>query len=184
MTVLDRVRSSVEIQDLLFDLCDFELSEADVPSWIRLAESHVAQAFGRDGAGGVFLTLQRPDSATAAVMYASSEGQAGCVGASMDEFFAIISAIPHWRDCLKFSAGGSLAEMRRCDPLLAAEHRQDVDDYDGKRKRLAKLIGVASPKDPMLALHEAVGRVSALDAFASEEGAPFDPLFNTFTWKA
>jgi hypothetical protein len=184
VTVLDRVKSSAELQDLLFDLCDFELSEVDVPSWIQLAMNHVAKPFGRDGAGGVFFTLQRQKGLNPAVMYASSEGQAGCLGASMDEFFAIIAAVPHWRDCLKFSASGSLAEMRRCDPLFAAEYREDIEDYDKKRKRLPKLLGVPAPKDPVFALHSAVQQVSEPVAFAPGEGIPFGPLFNTFTWKS
>ena len=182
MTVLDRVRSSPEIQDLLFDLCDFELSEEPVPSWLQLSHNSVATPFGRDGAGGVFFILDPLDAAAPVVMYASSEGQAGCLGTSLDEFFSIIAAIPHWRDCLKFSGNGRLEEMRHCDSAIPSEYREDIEEYDKKRRRLPKLLGVGRPKDPVLALHCAVLRSSELVALAPD-GTAFATLFNSFTWK-
>lgn len=183
MPILDRVKASTELQDLLFDLCDFELSEDGLDPRLAVPANSTAVPFGRDGSGGVFFTLDRRDGSGALVIYASSEGQAGCLGGSLEEFFSIIAAVPHWRDCLKFSGGGLLEEMRWCDSAMPAEHREYVEDYDKKRRRLPKLLGVPSPADPVLSLRRAVLRVQEPAVFDPGDGAPSGTLFNSFTWK-
>lgn len=181
MTALERIRSSTELRDLLFELCDFELAEAGLPPWIRFPEDSTAVPFGRDGSGGIFVMLRRHGDAAAVVIHASSEGSAGCLGASLDEFFALIAALPHWRDCLKFSAGGSLAEMRRCAPPLAVAFQDEIDDYESKAERLATLLDITAPADPILTLHQAIGQHPDPVAFAPGDGSPFAGLFNTHT---
>jgi hypothetical protein len=177
LNVLARVRASTELQDLLFDLCDFEMPPSDVPL-PQFRDGSSPMAFARDGAGGSFCLGSGPDGSPLAVIYVSTEGEAGVLGESVDAFFATIAALPYWRDCLHFSGGGDLDCMRRAaiDGERAAV--DDSDDFRIRRERLQALLGLPIPADAIGLLHRAAS--SSPMPLVFEDGNGYGGLFNTF----
>jgi hypothetical protein len=154
---------------------DFRL-EADLhqTGWFTVDGAKACEPIGRDGAGGVFALL--PPSQH--ILYVSSEGQAGIVAADFDEFIQLIVACPYWQDLLKYSGGGSLAEMRRAAAALNGAFDDD-DDINEARDYLISKINLTRPPDPVGALHRAVS-ASAITVRAPD-GDPCASLFNDFT---
>jgi hypothetical protein len=144
------------------------------PGWFTVDGIKTVQPIGEDGSGGVFALL--PPSQR--VLYVSSEGQAGIIAASLDEFIQLLMACPYWQDILKYSANGQLAEMRRAALALEATHEPD-DDFEEARAFLINELGLAKPDDPVGALHRALS-TSDIVARASY-GEPFTTLFGGFT---
>jgi hypothetical protein len=155
VSILDKVRDSSDLQDLLFDLCDFEMPPSDYPL-PRFRDGSSPRAFGRNGAGGSFCLGSGPDGTPHAVLYISTEGEAGVVAGSLDAFFATIAAIPYWIDCLDRSGGASLDAMRLAAANGEREFIEEIDGFAGKRKRLQKLLGLPVPTDALGLLHRAV----------------------------
>jgi hypothetical protein len=182
LSILERIRGSSELQNLLFDLCDFELDDGDL-DWIRLADGYSARAFGRDGAGDAFCLLASPHAQDQSVLYVTSEGQAGVIAPTIESFFAVIAAVPNWRDALKFSGSGQLSEMRRSQLLLEREMREDVEDFDQRRKELMSVLGLPRPDDPIALIHSSIAASPAPLVFAPVDGYPYEGLFNTFVWQ-
>jgi hypothetical protein len=177
MSVLDKVRVSAELQDLLFDLCDFEMPPGDHPL-PKFRDGSSPAAFARDGAGGSFCLGSGPDGSPLAVIYISTEGEAGLLGSTIDEFFSTIAALPYWRDCLHFSAGGDLDCMRRAAIDGERAALDDSDDFGSRRERLQALLGLPVPTDVVGALHRAVSASPVPLVF--EDGGGYGGLFNTF----
>jgi hypothetical protein len=154
---------------------DFRLeTDLDQTGWFTVDGAKAFRPIGRDGAGGVFALL--PPSQH--VLYVSSEGQAGIVAANFDEFIQLIVACPYWQDLLKYSGGGSLAEMRRAAAALYSAFDDD-DDINEARDYLISKIRLTRPPDPVGALHRAVS-ASAITVRAPD-GDPCATLFNDFT---
>jgi hypothetical protein len=144
------------------------------PGWFTVDGIKTVQPIGEDGSGGVFALL----SPSLRVLYVSSEGQAGIIAASFDEFIQLLMACPYWQDILNYSANGQLAEMRRA--ALALEATSDVDDdVEEARAFLINELGLTAPDDPVGALHRAL---STADIVArASYGEPFTTLFGRFT---
>jgi len=92
------------------------------------------------------------------------------IARDLTEGIRLMIAHPYWRDLLKFSAGGKLAEMRTVLPYLERELRDDEPDIERHRSFLRKRLRLAESDDPIAALHYAASVLSG-----------FDRLFNTFS---
>jgi hypothetical protein len=132
------------------------------------------QRIGRDGAGGAYVLL--PGSR--GVLYASSEGGAGVVAGSLEEFVALMVECPYWHDVLKYSANGNLAEMRRAAAALEADFDDD-EDFREVQEFARSQFELAQPADPIGALHRALSTSSPV--VRSPHGEPYVSLFNSFT---
>jgi len=177
--VLDRLRAFPKAAALLDTLCDFLVLDEPPPDWFVPASGEPVQVVGRDGAGGRFV-LHEPPRGGAALLYVSSEGEAGVIANSLADGLAVMVALPYWRNCLKFSASGQLDEMRRARDQFEAELRARRPDIDEDRGRLYRALGVTAPDAPLEALHAAVSGSGSRQLVATRDRNPFASLFNTF----
>src|SRR5262245_23060498 len=177
--VLDRLRKSPNVAALFDALCDFRVLDEPPPGWFALASGEPVRVVGRDGAGGRFV-LHRPPAGAAALLYVSSEGKAGVIADSLAAGVAVMVALPYWRDCLKFAAGGRLDEVRHARGQFEAELRARRPDIDEARGPLYRALGVAAPDAPLEALHAAVSGSGSRQVVAASNRKPFASLFNTF----
>ena len=116
--LLHKIQNTELVHEELFKLCDFEaLYDDKEPFWFRLDSGEEFQPIGRDGAGGWYIVCSTAGFQEG-VIFVSSEGQAGTISPSIQDFLEMIIAIPYWRDCLKFSKSGALDEMKRSSVLL------------------------------------------------------------------
>jgi hypothetical protein len=168
----DALAANAEAVERLCWSFDFRLeTDLDQTGWFTVDGAKAFRPIGRDGAGGVFALL--PPSQH--MLYVSSEGQAGIIAANFDEFIELIVACPYWQDLLKYSAGGSLAEMRRAATAL---HSAFDDDINEARDYLMSKLELTRPPDPVGALHRAV---SASGITVRAPGERCATLFNDFT---
>lgn len=121
------------------------------------------------------------DLAKRPVLFVSSEGQAGIIGRDLEQFLSIIIAMPCWMDCLKFSGGGQLAEMRRAFPLCESDLSMEKRSVESSRRALMTRLQIQSPPDPILALHENVREMSPRFFAYAKDGWQFEGLFGKFT---
>jgi hypothetical protein len=115
------------------------------------------------------------------MLYASSEGQAGIIARSFEDGLSIITDLPYWHDCLKFSAGGQLAEMRRVVPLAESDLLTDTPQITSSRHALQELLGLSQLSDPVQVLHASITELTPAYSVCGPDGWQFEPLFNTFT---
>jgi hypothetical protein len=179
MDVLDRLRAFHKAAALFDTLCDFQVLDEPPPDWFVLASGEPVQVVGRDSTGGRFV-LHQPPSGAPALLYISSEGEAGAIADSLPAAVSILIALPYWRDCLKFSAGGRLDEMRRARDYFEADLRARRPDIDLDRERLYRALGVTAPEAPLEALHAAVSASASRQVVSPRDRNPFDSLFNKF----
>jgi len=158
---------------LMYPPFDFRI-EPPGDGWFSVDGVDQYKQIGNDGAGGAFVLL--PPSQR--VLYVSSEGQAGIIAADFEEFIQLIVTHPYWRDILRFSGGGKLAEMRRAAAALEAT-LDDEDEVNEARDFVRSQLALAEPADPVGALHRAV---SASDVTVrAPDGNPCTGLVNRYT---
>src|SRR5262245_8683491 len=113
--MLARVKNSATCTEILAGEFDFDVTLADPLEGVRLTAGGTLKPLAGEAAGGSYFLCPN-----GSVLYASSEGQAGLIAADLTEALELIVFVPYWRDCLKFSAGGDLDEMRRAAPTISA----------------------------------------------------------------
>ncbi|MGY8664466.1 hypothetical protein Q3C01_19240 [Bradyrhizobium sp. UFLA05-109] len=143
------------------------------PDWFSIDGIEAPRQVGSDGSGGAFVLLPSNH-----VLYASSEGRAGIIAATFEDFIQIVVACPYWLDILKFSAGGDLEQMRRAAVALEAT-LDDEDDINDARDAIRDAFDLPALADPIGVLYEAVAASDAI--VRATDGSPFTTLFNRFT---
>jgi hypothetical protein len=190
MTItIKQLQQNLPAIDLLADYADLGIypeEKQQLPSWLDLSATEDFIALGREGSGGVFLL----GVTSGQVVYVSSEGRAGCIAASLDDFLQLLIAHPYWQDLLKFSAAGNLLEMQRVAPYLEESLQEDEPDIDDIREELLACLGLAEGEAQIVKLHQAVTALSGKVVIKAEDGSHYQSLFNRFTvddnpmWKA
>lgn len=168
----EAVNANSEVARRLFAF-DFILELDDRASWFSIDGADRVLRIGRDGTGGAFVLLPPGH-----VLYASSEGQAGVIADNFEDFIQLIVAFPYWRDVLKFSAGGEIAEMRRAAEALEAT-LDDEEEVNEARDLVRSGLGLPDIDDPVGSLHAAVAASDAI--VRAPDGSPFTTLFDRFT---
>jgi hypothetical protein len=175
---LDALTANAEAVERLEWPFDFRTgADPGEPAWFTIDGAESFQSIGRDSSGGLFVVL--PGSPR--ILLVSSEGQAGVVAADFDAFITLIVIHPYWRSILKYSANGSLDQMRRAATVLEAARAMlydDEDEIDEARDFLKSQLGLQEPADPVGALHRAL---TASDVVVRTYGEPCGSLFNRFT---
>jgi hypothetical protein len=143
-----------DLAESIYGICEFALVDGapDLFPYVIEPAAPIA-SFGRDGAGGRFYRHGENERA----LYIMSDGRWGVIAADADEAMAMMLACPHWRDALKFSAGGSLDAMRRAAAYFAASDADLRAEIDALRTAL----DVESLADPVGRLHDAMTRLGA-----------------------
>jgi hypothetical protein len=180
--LLQVLRSSSDAKRVLEYDFDFSPVTSSTPSSLfQFRDATGYEPVGTDAAGGEFVLCESRTLPTRPLLYASSEGQAGVIAASLQDGLSVIVDLPYWHDCLKFSGGGQLAEMRRVVPLAESDIHEDRPEIASSRQALRALLGLSPLSDPIRVLHTAVTELSAHYAVCGPDGWPFESLFNTFT---
>src|SRR5262245_15808867 len=144
--------ASGELRDLFDQIGEIEFESGQIePTWFSIDGVSSFPVIARDGGGGLFVTaLSAP-----CVVYAASEGQAGVVARDFEAFVRLNVLRPNWIDVLKYSAKGSLSEMRRADAWFEQENLADEELVE-TRDVLIKALGFSESDDVVEALHEAL----------------------------
>ncbi len=175
ITQLDGIKG---LREQLAEHLDFyvsdDLAEA---SWFRVGGPESYAPIAKEGAGGVFLVGHE----SGAILYVSSEGQAGVVAISLAEFLQLLVAHPYWQDLLKFSGGGNVKEMKRAAQQLEQDLENEIPDIEEKRGALYRRLKLQPAKDPISSLHHAVSSMGSLISVLAPDGWESESLFNTFT---
>lgn len=145
----------------------------DEEHWFTIDGLEGPRHVGSDGSGSAFVLLP-----SQTVLYVSSEGRAGIIAKSFEAFIQLVLARPYWRDILKFSGGGDLAEMRRAADALEAT-LDDEDEVNEAREDIRGALALPGADDPVGALYEAVAASDAI--VRATDGCPFTTLFNRFS---
>ncbi len=178
--IQSRLHGFPTVASALWDLCDFELVKADNPDWFALATGDPFHVVARDGTGGRFCTVEPAGNHVGALLYVSSEGEAGTIAPSLADGLATMVALPYWRDCLKFSGGGDLRQMQRAQVRCEADLRRKRPNVDAVRHDLFHALGLAPPVSPLETLHRAVAQGKEI-VVGTTDGSLLSSLFNTFT---
>jgi hypothetical protein len=176
--ILDSIRNDSELAELLWTVCEFDLSRGDHGEPVRLSSGLALEGVAGDFTGGTFFLCGDPRG-TRPVLYASSEGQAGLIGQNLAEALEIMVGLPSWWDCLKFSAGGDLAVMRTTAGHLAQDELGDEPEPGAQRAHLASALGMEVRSVPILLarLHDAVSATTPDFVLTVETGETYESLF-------
>ncbi|MGE7386363.1 hypothetical protein ACQKM2_12895 [Streptomyces sp. NPDC004126] len=91
--VLTVLRGNADLVRLAAGSFDFDLDRAEHGEEVRLASGAPLRAVAGDDTGGTYFVC-----ADGSVLYASSEGEAGLIGADLDEALEILFGLPGWHD--------------------------------------------------------------------------------------
>ncbi|MGW0836627.1 hypothetical protein [Streptomyces prunicolor] len=176
--ILDSIRGDSGLAELLWSVCEFDLSRGDHGEPVRLSSGLALEGVAGDFTGGTFF-LCGDGSADRPVLYASSEGQAGLIGQSLTEALEIMVRLPSWWDCLKFSGSGDLTVMRTTADHLRHDELEDQPGIDARRAHLAAALGLelGSFSALLTRLHAAVSATTPDFVLTAEAGEEYEPLF-------
>jgi len=178
ITIADLKLSSQLIEDLAWPF-DFDLTRADDDaSWIKLDPETPFDVIAGEGTGGIFLTYGIGDKETLPILHATSEGQSGRVAENLTEFLGVLMAVPYWRDLLKFSGNGSLAEMRKTAEFMECEYAHDYPNLSEAQNRIMGVLPIPEIKDPVKVLHDSIHATDCV--LVADDGWRYESLFNSF----
>lgn len=180
-TLLGKISASSRLSKLMAWTLDFDVASQSDGSWFQLRPDAGRKVIARDGTGGIFALYGTGIGEDRPMLFVSSEGQAGSIAATFAEALQLMIAFPYWRDCLKFSGGGSLEEMHRVAPYLERELREDEPDIDNVRKELSHGLGLPKPVHALAKMHARLSDNSSRFQVLSDDGSEFSDLFGIFT---
>jgi len=179
MITVEEIESIPVVAEALAVSYGMELGgPTEYDDWFKLQSGAPFRIFAHDGSGGVFAECGAHDPKP--ILHITSEGEAGIIGRHLQEAVQIVAALPCWRDYLKFSGGGQLAEMLRAAPLLEEMIHEDEPNIDNIRKMIFSSLNLDHLEDPIANLHQAVSNLSEAYLVVDEEANVFGPLFNKF----
>jgi hypothetical protein len=189
-TLLEKIIASPRLLELFGWPWDFDVTAPGDASWFKVKPQRSLQVIAQDGTGGVYALWGDELGEGCPVLFVSSEGQAGVIAATLREALQMMIALPYWRDCLKFSGGGSRYEMQQASVCLEKEICADEPDIDGYRQELLAGLGLERSCGPLDRLHDSLTAFRQALTVAANDGSEFDSLFGPFvvednpTWKA
>lgn len=134
-------------------------------------EPEGSKQFAMDGSGGMFTVM--PDGR---ILLIDSEGSFGIVASDFNEFVAIATGLPGWRDTLRFVGEPDLAKARaawtaflekwRLDSRLDKPWPYTSDGYSvatpaAARQAIRSRLDVQTSPDPFAALYRDVNTLTA-----------------------
>jgi hypothetical protein len=140
------------------------------------------EVVGQRGSGCVF-ALVGPQRH---VLLLTSEGQAGIVAASLQEWLELLVAHPYWEE-IAARSGGGLAAMRQIladeGEDLEATALDDNPEIADVRPLLRTRLGLGVPDDPCGRLHHALTVLDAGMTLRDLDGNDVEPLFGQTRWR-
>ncbi|MEU9144021.1 hypothetical protein [Streptomyces sp. NPDC048349] len=116
---------------------DFDLDRAEHAEEVRLASGVPLTAVAGDDTGGTYFIC-----ADGAVLYASSEGEAGLIGASMDEALEILFGLPGWHDYTDLDLAADDEALEAVFNRTEEEIRGSYPELDADRSTLLSGLGL------------------------------------------
>jgi hypothetical protein len=180
--ILKLLHASAEAQRILEGYFDFlPVSSTTKSSLFKFRKDTSYELVGKDKSGGEFALCDSHSLMTRPMLYASSEGQAGIIARSLEGGLSCIIDLPYWQDCLKFSGGGQLVEMRRAVPLAECDILIETPQIASSRIALRKLLGLSEVPDSIGELFSAITELSPIYTVCGSDGSEFESLFGRFT---
>ncbi|MGI5503329.1 hypothetical protein [Lentzea sp. CA-135723] len=168
------------VAEMLAQVFDFDVSRGDEVGGLETSSGWVLRPIAGDLAGGSFF-LCGPAEFGDAVVYVSSEGQAGVISGSLQEALELIVGLPCWQDCLTFSGDGDAA-------VMAAAARYSMKEFVARNPELPVLqrrisdtlsLEVLGASELVDRLHGAVASTQPDYAISDEDGE-YETLFGSF----
>ncbi|SFX00566.1 hypothetical protein SAMN04487866_101161 [Thermoactinomyces sp. DSM 45891] len=170
-----KIVSDSETTNILTWPYDFEIVK---PYSIELESDIVVDdqviIIAKDGTGGLFTLWGKDNVEKRPIVYISSEGQAGKIAKSFNEFILILVTCPFWfwTDLFKFSGESQLAEMRKA--LLYLQTAEEYIEVGQSRDILVTKLSLNPQSiDPVAKIHESINSKSEIKV-RSICGEPFD----------
>lgn len=153
----------------------------EIPGDEYLVEPADLEQLAIDGSGGTFNVM--PDGR---ILLIDSEGSFGVVASDFNEFVAIATGLPSWRNALRFvgepdlgqaqAAWAAYVEKWKLDKALDKPWPYNPEGYSvatpgAARKEIRVRLGVQASPDPFAALHRAVNTLNR-DVSVSWRGEP------------
>jgi len=181
-TLLQALRASTEAKRILeYDFDFLPVPPTTRSNLFQFRDDTSCELVGTDASGGQFALCDGRSLPTRPMLYTSSEGQAGIIARSLERGLSIIIDLPYWQDCLKFSGGGQLAEMRRVVPLAESDLVAETPQIASRRQAIRKLLALSQIPDSVEELHAALTELSPLYPVSGSGGWQFEPLFGKYT---
>jgi hypothetical protein len=176
--ILEMVRQDPGLAELLWEVCEFDLTRGNHGEPVRLSSGHALEGIAGDFTGGTFFLCGERRSIRP-VLYASSEGQAGLIGHSLANALEVMIGLPSWWDCLKFSGGGDLATMQSAAEHLQRDELRDQPELGAQRVQLATALSLDLATAPLLLarLRDAVAGSTADFLLTVETGEEYESLY-------
>jgi hypothetical protein len=169
------------LADLFWEWCEFAALEEPPPDWVELESKEPLQVVGKNACGGRFCLFPAMADYSGRLLYVDSEGRAGVIANSLAEGIGMMLALPTWRDCLKFSGGGKLEEMRKAAALSLRDFRARHANEEANRLKLSKAFALTPMPAPVDTLHRVISEGTAVRVVATIDGSAYEGLFGTFT---
>ncbi|MEU6236383.1 hypothetical protein [Kitasatospora sp. NPDC047058] len=135
---LELLRQDSELAELAAFPFDFDLDRSEHGEAVRLASGPALQAVAGDDTGGTFFLCPNGE-----VLHASSEGEAGLVGDSVDEALEVLIGLPGWRDYIDLGLQPDSAGMTAAVARTEADIRSSyAPKLDVDRSRLLAGLGL------------------------------------------
>nr|WSX78657.1 hypothetical protein OH826_35325 [Streptomyces sp. NBC_00899] len=175
--ILDSIRRDSGLAEVLWRVCEFDLSRSDPGEPIRLSSGIALEGIAGDYTGGTFF-LCGEGGKDRPVLYASSEGQAGLIGSSLAAALEVTVGLPSWWDCLKFSGSGDLTVMLTTADHLRYDELANEPETDADRVTVSHALGLELGAIPSLLarLHTAAS-ATAPDFVLTSDAGEYESLF-------
>ncbi|MBB6451658.1 hypothetical protein HNQ94_000079 [Salirhabdus euzebyi] len=175
-----KIITNTEIVNTLSEYYDFEIVDhtTNTNDYFFKADQEI-NVIAKDASGGVFALIHSGYSDIFPVVYISSEGQAGKVGRSLEEFLTIMMVCPYWRDLLKFSDEGQLSEMIKAQPFLIEDTLEDFPEIMSVKEYVLSILSLNEVNNPVELLHKSMVSEPHVSIYSLED-EKFESLFNSF----
>ncbi|WP_351222687.1 hypothetical protein [Streptomyces sp. NPDC002133] len=135
---LELLRQHSELADLAAFPFDFDLDRAEHCEAVRLASGTAMRVVAGDDTGGSYFLCSNGE-----VLYASSDGEAGLVGDSVDEALEVLIGLPGWQDYTGLDLQADSAELAaviaRTEESIRSSYASQLDQ---DRSRLLAGLGL------------------------------------------
>ncbi|MGV8981147.1 hypothetical protein [Clostridium sp.] len=169
-----------EIENIFEWTFDFKLisPSTDTSQYSFKTEQQVVCIAG-DASGGIFALWGDGEVDEKAVIYVSSEGQAGKIASNFQCLISLIVFYPFWRDILKFSGEGQISEMEKALHLLIKEYLKEIPELEKLKTHIGSSLSICETDDAVKRLYYAVTAQPNI-IVTSSEGDVYQSLFNSF----
>ena len=167
-----------DVREVLAFPFDFGVEEVpDDPLWFTTAPAIDLLPIAGEGTGGSYAELV----GSGKILFVDSEGSGGIIADSLTDLLQLIVTHPYWRDLLKFSGNGSLAEMERSVNWAAREYADCFPDAPGALRLIQTSLNIMPSAESLKRLHQAVTTSARTIRLFGPDGSELGSLFNRFT---